>query len=349
VSDPGLYLRVTEPSAAGAPGKQFYEVRLTVRGKRTFRRIGTTSMSLVEARRLAASLDAEAAAPLKSRTFKDAADDYISIHQGEWGRIHLNQWRTTLSEYAYPRIGSIACSDLTVADVVDVLKPGWTTKNETYRRLRGRIETVILAEAARLGNLDARNPADLKLLRHLLPKVGRSDEHHPAPSLKELRSFFKSLGTTKVTHQMFRLICATGCRSGEVRGARWEEIQGDIWVIPAARMKAGREHLVPLTQIARDALGPRGEGLIFRVNDKEPSTNAMLALLKRKKVAWTVHGVRSTLRDFCTEAGVSTEISESLLAHAFGDKTLRAYARSTLIEQKRAVLERWSAALNADE
>jgi integrase len=114
-------------------------------------------------------------------------------------------------------------------------------------------------------------------------------------------------------------------------------------------MKAGREHLVPLTQTAIEALGPNGEGLVFQVNDKEPSTNAMLALLKRKKVTWTVHGVRSTLRDFCTETGVSTEVSESILAHTFGDKTLRAYARSTLVEQKREVLLRWAAVLDAPD
>ena len=300
----------------------------------------------------AARTDTKHADKLAAWTFKRAAEAVHETLKPGWKNPkHADQWINTLTTYAFPTIGSTPVARIDVAAIVEVLKPIWTDKRETARRVRQRIDAVMTWSVAH--KYAAENPVDAAV--SLLPKVKRNVEHHDAVPVDGAPAFWKALGK----HDPYpatlalRFAILTAARSGEVRGATWSEIDTErrIWKIPAERMKADREHEVPLSQMALDVLGMaeksfgRAAGsLIFPgPKDGKPlSDNAFTALLKRMKVAATAHGFRSTVRDWCSETGVAREVAERSLAHAVENSTEAAYNRTKLLEQRRPVMDQWS-------
>lgn len=358
----GLYLTV---SKTGAKAWVFLYMR-----DRKRRELGLGALAdvpVTEARAKAAALRAvldkggdpqaerdrqrvEAAPPV---TFKKAAEDYIADNKAGWrNEKHAGQWTATLTAYAYPEIGKLAVAAVDVPDVLKVLRPIWTTKPETASRVRGRIEAVLdyaKAQKWRSGE----NPARWKgTLDHLLParsKVRRV-EHHDAMPYADVPGFMTALaGQDGAAARALRFAILTAARTGEVIGARWPETDSDtaVWTVPADRMKAGREHRVPLSAPALDILRgmPRVSDHVFPgIKRGEPLSNmAMLMLLRRMKVEdATVHGFRSAFRDWAAEqTGFPREVIEAALAHANGDKTEAAYLRTDHFEKRRLLMEEW--------
>lgn len=292
----------------------------------------------------------EAAPP---RTFKEAAEEYIAAHKAGWRNAkHVQQWTNTLTTYAYPEIGSLAVSAVDVADVLKVLKPIWTEKPETASRLRGRIEAVLdYAKAHKWRS--GENPARWKgTLDHLLPARAKLQRvtHHPAMPYANVPAFMSALaGQEGVAALALRFAILTAARTGEATGACWPEINvdGAVWIVPEDRMKAGREHRVPLSAPALDILRelrPTGEHIFPGLKRGEPLSNmAMLMLLRRMKVDnATVHGFRSAFRDWAAEqTGFPREVIEAALAHANGDKVEAAYLRTDHFEKRRLLMEEW--------
>jgi integrase len=300
-------------------------------------------------------------------TFKRAAEDYIATNEAGWSNPkHAQQWANTLATYAYPKLGDMPVSSVATADVLAVLQqmvpkkgapketgPLWTERTETATRLRQRIEAVLDAAKAK-GQRAGDNPAAWKgCLDALLPKPGkvRAVEHHAALPWKEVPAFFARLRAqagTAARMLEFSILCAS--RSAEVRGAVWSEFDLDagLWVIPKARMKAKREHRVPLSPQAVTLLRalPRTDDqpLVFpSPTGKVFSDAAMGAVLKRMSVEATQHGIaRSSFRDWCAANGKARDLAERALAHAVEDSTEAAYYRDTLVEQRRPLMAEWA-------
>lgn len=303
---------------------------------------------VVEARRAE-----QAAVAARLVTFKKAAEGYIEANEAGWSNPkHAQQWRNTLVTYAYPKLGDTPVSAITTADVLTVLEPIWTAKNETATRVRQRIEAVLDAAKAK-GQRTGDNPAAWKgCLDALLPKPGKVKkvEHHASLAWKDIPDFIARLrGQAGVAARMleFSILCAS--RSGEVRGATWDEIDlgAGLWTIPAARMKAKREHRVPLSPQAVELLRalPRSDDqpLVFPApRGGEFSDAAMGALLERMGVPVTQHGFRSSFRDWCAASGKPRDLAERALAHAVEDSTEAAYYRDTLVEQRRPLMGEWA-------
>lgn len=358
----GLYLTV---SKTGAKAWVFLSMR---DGKRRELGLGAIAdVPVTEARVKAATLravldrggdpqaerDRQRVAAAPPCTFQKAAEDYIADNRAGWrNEKHAGQWTATLTTYAYPEIGSMAVSAVDVPDVLKVLKPIWATKPETASRVRGRIEAVL--DYAKVQKWrSGENPARWKgTLDHLLParnKVRRV-EHHDAMPYAKVPAFMTALaGQEGVAAIALRFCILTAARTGEVIGTRWSETDGDgaVWTVPADRMKAGREHRVPLSAPALDILRdmPRaGEHVFPGANRGEPPSNmAMLMLLRRMNVEdATVHGFRSAFRDWAAEqTGFSREVIEAALAHANGDKVEAAYLRTDHFEKRRLLMEEW--------
>ncbi|MCY4180838.1 MAG: integrase arm-type DNA-binding domain-containing protein [Litoreibacter sp.] len=289
------------------------------------------------------------------KTFKDAALELIESKRPGWKNAkHTAQWSSTLEIYAFPSLGRMQVASIQTADVVGVLKPIWNEKPETANRIRQRIEAV-LDYAMALGVRTGDNPARWRgHLDHLLPKPTkvRSVKHHPALAHTEIAEFMAELsGRAGVAARALAFTILTAARSGETRGAKWSEINLDakIWTIPPERMKAGKEHRVPLTDAAMAYLEPKSEDsrLLFESETKpgKPISNmSMTAVLRRMKHDdITVHGFRSTFRDWAGETtGFPREVIAAALAHGIKDKAEAAYARSDLFEKRRSLMEAWS-------
>lgn len=290
----------------------------------------------------------------KNITFKQAALAYIASHEAGWrNNKHANQWRNTLDTYAYPVIGSVMVRDVDLTQVLAVLTPIWSTKTETATRVRGRIEHV-LDWATALGDRDGLNPARWKgHLDKLLPrpsKIARI-KHHIALPLAELGPFMKRLREAKsVGARALEFLILTAARSGEVRGATWAEIdvEAAVWTVPPDRMKAGREHRVPLPPEALtllDAL-PRfaGTNLIFPApRGGALSDMALTAVLRRMNADAVPHGFRSTFRDWASElTNYPRDAAEMALAHTIGDKVEAAYRRGDLFDKRRRMMADWA-------
>jgi integrase len=289
------------------------------------------------------------AAPAK--TFRDAAAEYIASHRAGWKNVkHAQQWCNTLETYAYPTMGALSVSAIGIADVLEVLKPIWATKPETAARVRGRIE-VVLSFAKVRGWRSGENPALWKgNLDHLLParnKVRRV-KHHAAMTYRDVPAFLTALADQPgVSPQALRFVILTAARTGEALGARWAEVDAAVWTVLAERMKAGREHRVPLSGPALDILRelPReGEYVFPGMRHGRPlSQMALLMLLRRMGVEGaTVHGFRSAFRDWAAEqTGFLREVIEAALAHANGDKVEAAYLRTDHFEKRRLLMAAW--------
>ncbi len=375
----GLYLRVQ--SVSGDRVAKSWLLRYRFAGKRRDMGLGQYPLvSLAEARRkaddarrqLAAGVDPIAAARAAAATasgipsFREAAEKYIAAHADSWRNPkHRQQWTNTLVTYAYPIIGGMSVADIAVGDVLRVLEPIWREKPETASRLRGRIETVIDWAIAR-DYRTTENPARWRgRLQQLLPaktKIRRV-EHHAALPWREVPAFMAALREREgPSAACLEFAILTAARSGEVRGATWAEIDiaAATWSVPGARMKAGRDHRVPLSAAAVAVLErmladyraqheaqPAPDAYVFPGGrDRKPlSENATLALLQRmNRDDITTHGFRSSFRDWCAEAtNYPREIAEAALAHSNKDRVEAAYMRGDHFEKRRRLMSDWAA------
>ncbi|MCV3734996.1 integrase arm-type DNA-binding domain-containing protein [Rhizobium sp. TRM96647] len=290
-------------------------------------------------------------------TFADCVDRFLESMEQQWrNEKHRAQWRTTLTTYCVP-LASKKVSDIGTEDVLKALKPIWTTKSETASRLRGRIERV-LDFAKVKGWRSGENPALWRgHLKSILParqKLTRG--HHAAMEFDSVPAFVAKLRKSEaMAARALEFLILTAARSGEVLGAVWDEIdlEAKIWTVPKERMKAGREHRVPLPQAAVDILTPLHEvrtgALVFpgQKKDRPLSGMAMAMLMRRLKFdAYTVHGFRSAFRDWAGDRTTfPREVAEAALAHAVGDATEQAYRRSDALAKRRKLMEAWAKSL----
>lgn len=311
------------------------------------------------------------AARKRGLTFAGAVDRYLADKLAEFRNPkHRQQWRSTLDTYAGPAIGDMLVADLTPEDVRRTLHPIWQDKTETASRLRGRIENV-LAWATVAGYRKGDNPARWKgNLDALLPKpskVAKAD-NHPALALTDAPAWFAALRLRDGTAaRALELASLCGSRSGEVRGMTWAEVDLDagLWTIPAGRMKASREHRVPLTAEAVALLRglPRFDGVSYvfaaprggmlsdmslgavmrRMQEAEEKAGRKGWLDPRSGRPAVPHGLRSTFRDWTAERGYDRDMAEIALAHNVGSEVERAYRRSDMLERRRAMMAAWAA------
>ncbi len=292
-------------------------------------------------------------------SFRDVADRYIKAHETSWRNPkHRQQWSNTLRDYVFPAIGAMPISAIETGDITKIIEPLWATKPETASRIRGRIE-VILDYGRVMGWRDGENPARWKgHLANILParaKVQRVKHHAALPWEKIASTVIKLRASKGIAARAVEFAILTATRSNEVRGARWEEIDLNraTWTIPGSRMKAAREHRIPLSDRALEilqemsALGAAPSGLVFP-GQRAGSPLSDVALSKAAKAASgediTVHGFRSTFRDWIAEAtGYPRELGEKALAHTLSDKVEAAYQRRDMIEKRTKLMADWAA------
>jgi integrase len=288
-----------------------------------------------------------------SLTFAKCAEKYIGAHRAGWRNPkHIAQWENTLDTYAGQIIGRLAVKDVDTALVLRVLEPIWTKKPETATRLRGRIERI-LDWARVMGYRVGENPARWrghldKLLPAALNRMNR--KHLAALPYGEIGAFIGELRTKEGTSaRALEFAILTAARTGEVIGARSDEIDTDkaLWTVPAARMKAGREHRVPLSPRALEIAKAQPDGLFLFAGGKDKqglSDMALLEVLRRMgRDGLTVHGFRSTFRDWASErTSYPREVCEMALAHAISDKVEAAYRRGDLFEKRRRLMLDWA-------
>lgn len=310
---------------------------------------GKDPIEVRDARRVAEAL--AKAATISSR---DAWTRYIKAHRAGWRNAkHADQWTNTLETYAGPVLGDVPVSLVDVGLVMRVIEPHWKTKNETMRRVRARLEAVL--DWARVhGYRAGENPARWKgNLDKLLPKPSRVArvEHHAALGYAEIGAFMEKLREQAgEAARALEFLILTAGRTGEVIGAKPEEFDLDagIWTVPASRMKGGRRHRVPLSlravEIVRDRVEQDRPYVFAGGKPGEPLSNmAMAETLKRMGQGVTVHGFRSTFRDWVADKTTyPRELAEAALAHKMDDTTEAAYQRSDMIEKRRAMMVAWS-------
>lgn len=365
----GLYLRIR-----GAHSRSWI-FRYQTRGRRRDMGLGATDVvTLAEARELALEArravargvdpisarrrdrDRAATAAAKTMTFSECARAYIGAHEAGWRNAqHKYQWRQTIDSYVNPVFGSVPVQDVDLGMVMRVLEPLWTSKTETAKRIRGRIESVLdwaTTRDFRKGD----NPARWRgHLENLLPKPSkvRAVEHYAALPYAEIGTFMVELRQREgIAARALEFAILTAARTGEVIGARWDEIDNNerVWTIPAARMKAGKEHRVPLSDgalaIVEHMMSVRQNHFVFPgAKANQPLSNmAMLMMLRGMgHPDLTAHGFRSTFSDWCAErTSFPTEVREMALAHAVGDKVEAAYRRGDLFQKRRMIMDAWA-------
>lgn len=295
-------------------------------------------------------------------SFCQAATKYIETHEEGWRNPkHAQQWRNTIETYANPKLGKMLVRDVELPNILAVLEPIWKTKTETASRLRGRIESVLDWSTAR-GYRAGANPARWKgLLDTLLPAPGKiaKTSHHRALPYAKLSKFMKALAQQDgMGARALEFTILTACRSGEVRGANWDEfdLEAGVWTVPATRMKAGKEHRVPLSDAALyivnvqkanafcDYVFPSSQRARSSESDGAPLSDMTLsAVLRRMKIAAVPHGFRSTFRDWCAEqTDYPRDVAEMALAHAIGNKVEAAYRRGDLFEKRKQMMQDWA-------
>jgi integrase len=291
----------------------------------------------------------------KALTFSACATAYIQAHRTGWKNAkHADQWTNTLATYAEPVFGSLPVQEIDTGLVMRALEPIWQNKPETASRLRGRIESILdWAKVRGLRNGD--NPARWRgHLDHLLPARSTIQpvEHHPALPYDEMGSFMSQLREQPgISARALEFVILTAARTSEAIGALWKEfdLEAKVWTIPAERMKAKREHRVPLAprtvEILEEMRSTTNSDFIFpNGRTKKPLSNmSLLTLLKRMNRAdLTTHGFRSSFRDWAAECtNYPREVAEAALAHTLSDKTEAAYRRGDLFEKRRGLMNAW--------
>jgi len=303
----------------------------------------------------AASKKAEEA---RKVTFKASAEQYIESHRAGWRNAkHSWQWTRTLEMFAFPKIGAKTVGDITTADVLEVLTPIWTKKPETAVRVRNRIELVLDAATAQGHRDPLANPARWRgHLDKLLPKRSKVQKvrHQPALAWQEMPAFWAKLMVHQDTvARAMQFTILTAARTSEVLNAEWSEIdlEARLWRVPGDRMKAGRDHTVPLSDAACAILQSQigaDDVLVFpgrrQARQIRPLSNmAMLMRARRIHPGITIHGFRSTFRDWAAEeTSYPRDVAETALAHVVGDKTEAAYKRTDLLEKRRKLMADWA-------
>jgi len=359
-SDGGNLYLIVSPN-----GSRKWVLRFTWRGRAKEMGLGSAaSVTLANAREKAATarrkID-QGLNPIDERkrtggvpTFGEMADQVReALSEGFRNEKHKAQWKSTLATYA-ASLRDKPVDTISTDDVLAILKPIWTTKPETASRVRGRIEKVLDAAKAK-GFREGENPARWRgHLDHLLPRPSKlARGHHAAMPYDEVAAFVADLqGSEALAAQALELCILTAARSGEILGMRWDEIDLDkkVWTLPAHRMKAGREHRVPLSQRATHILArlsdQRSTDFVFpgQSRDNPISHMAMDKVLRRMKIEnATVHGFRSSFRDWAgNETDYPRDLIETALAHVIGDKAEQAYRRSDALEKRRTLMEAWA-------
>ena len=356
IDEHGLILRVM-PS-----GSKQWIWRGTIQGKRRDLGLGSYPyVSLSEARQKAfdyrklaraggdpAALRSKRAVP----TFREALESVLEIHSPGWkdGGKSEKQWRASLKTYAFPRVGDKRVNEIDTADVMNVLLPIWTKRAETARRVRQRIGAVMKWAIAQRYRQD--NPAG-EALGAALPKNAGNVKHFRAVPYSEVGAAIQKVRESDagVTAKLlFEFITLCACRSGEARKAQWSEIDFEAanWIIPASRMKAGKEHRVPLSaraiEILREAESVRQNDYVFPSSTGRVLSDGTLTKLARSlEISGTVHGMRSAFRDFASErTNTPHAVMESALAHVIKNRAEAAYARSDLLEKRRELMQIWA-------
>lgn len=378
----GLYLQITEGAEPDTPRKSWLLRYQSPLGRRREMGLGSAeTVTLATARDLAEAAKAlagrgvdpieqrkadRAAAALeaaRAMTFREAAEAYMKAHAHDWrNEKHRAQWTATLDAYAYPVLGPLPVAAIDVALVLRVVEPIWLTKRETASRVRGRIEAILDWCAVR-GYRHGDNPARWRgHLQKALPKRPKAVKHHAALPLADLGAFMASLREVRGTAALALEFCIlTATRTNETLGARWAEIDLDaaVWTIPAERMKANREHRVPLSRQAVALLRkveplatPRTRYVFPGADRKSPlSGMSMLMTLRRMKrpdgkpyaESVTVHGFRSVFRDWAADATrFPREVAEAALAHTLRDQTEAAYRRGDALAKRRQLMQAWA-------
>ena len=288
------------------------------------------------------------------KTFEQAAGEYIKIHADSWSNDkHRKQWESTLAAYAFPVVGKLSLRDIRQEHILKILEPIWTTKTETATRVRGRMESI-LDWAKVKGLRSGENPAAWKgHLDHMLPAPTRLKkvEHLTAVPVREMPDFMIKLRQAAGTAaQALEFLILTAARSGEVRGITWQEVslEDALWIVPAERMKMKKEHRVPLSDRAMSILKsqPRIDEnpLVFPApRGSQMSDATMSAVLKRMGIDATVHGFRSSFRDWCGDyTNYPRDLAEQCLAHGADDPVEAAYRRGDALERRREIMNEWS-------
>jgi integrase len=360
-SDGGNLYLIVSPT-----GARKWVFRFTWRGGAKEMGLGSAmSVPLADAREKAAAARrklAQGLNPLEDRkryngipTFGGMADSVReALSAGFRNEKHKAQWKSTLDTYAVS-LRNKPVDTIVTDDVLEVLKPIWTSKAETASRLRGRIEKVLDAARAK-GFRTGENPARWRgHLDHLLPRPSKLNRgHHAAMPYEEVAAFNSKLrGSESLAASALELCILTAARSGEILGMRWSEVDLDkmVWTVPAHRMKPGREHRVPLASraaaILRQLEETKTEEFVFpgQVRGKPLSNMAMEMVLRRLKVQnATVHGFRSSFRDWAGNvSNFPRELVETALSHVIGDKAEQAYRRSDALEKRRKLMDAWAA------
>ena len=354
----GLYLVVD------SSGAKRWMQRLIVQGKRRDLGLGSVSLvSLDDARELAFKnrrrarsggnpLDDKKKATGDSISLKDAALAVHALNNGTWkSKKHAKQWFSSLESHLFPKIGHISISQISSADVMSVLSSIWISKHETARRVVQRIRSIIKWARAQ-GYHSGDDPVEIALAA--LPKNSAKPQHHDSLPFNELPELYNRINNSELstpTKLALRFLILTAARTTEVLEADWSEIdlQHKIWTVPASRMKASQIHQVPLSDeviTILEAVDSGRHGLIFAspVNGRSLSNNTLrVALQKRLKVKSTVHGLRSTFKDWASEkTNHANEVSEMALAHSISNQVEAAYRRGDLLEKRRQLMQDWS-------
>lgn len=340
-----LYGRSREMGLGGFPTTSLAEARDRALECRRLRRDG---IDPIGARR--ADRDAKKTERSKAITFAECAEQYIASHRAGWRNPkHAAQWRSTLAAHAFPVFGDLPVGAVDVNLVMRVIDPLWRTRTETASRLRGRIE-CILDWARTRSYREGENPARWRgHLENLLPRKSKlvQTQHYAALPFPELPAFMERLRVEPSTvARALEFAILTAGRTGEVLGARWREIDlaERVWILPAERMKGGRQHRVPLSDAAMAVLDklPLDREFLFagRQADRPLSKNVMLRRVQREGL--TTHGFRSTFRDWAAERTTfQREVCEMALAHAIPDQVEAAYRRGDLFDKRRLLMEAW--------
>jgi len=368
------WIRAGEPGEHGAGNGLFLKIakgggaswycRYNLNGKRQKLGLGAwPAVGLADARSKAADAAKLAAAgtnPSKpkviTKTFDQLAADYIDAQRAGWRNPKsAQQWSNSLTCYASPVIGKKLPNEITTEDVLRILKPIWQSKTTTATRVRSRIE-LVLDSAKALGLREGENPARWRgHLDKLLPAALKVSKvrNHPALPFTRMAEFWQALsGHADLSASAVRFTILTACRTGEVLGAKWSEIDGDVWTIPAERMKAGKTHRVPLSSAALDLLAalPRENEYLFPGQRPGRPLSGMAMLMKlrgmdERDAAGAVivpHGFRSSFRDWAAETTPFANIvCEMALAHTVkgveGD-----YRRGDLLDKRRELMQAWA-------